>query len=390
MIRRFASALLALAASASLTLPARAADPYEINAVMSLTGPGAFLGQSEATTLRAQEELINKSGGIKGRPVRFVIQDDQSNPQVAVQLTTALIAKHVPVILGPTYSATCYAVLPLTVKNGPVQYCFAPSIHPPAGSYEFSAGVSTKDLAAAGIRYFRERGWKRVALLVTTDATGQDGENVVKEDLASAENRDMSLVATEHFKPTDLSINAQLTRIKASGAQAVVAWVTGTPFGTVLHGIADTGLEMPILTNAGNINNAQMAQYESFLPKQLLFTGFLFLGHDQVGPGPVRNVQTEFLDAMRARGIKPDVTYAFAWDPAAIVVEALRHVGPNATAKQIHDYIESRQNFPGINGLLDFRDGSQRGLNAKAALIVRYDPGTKAWVPVSKPTGIPL
>jgi branched-chain amino acid transport system substrate-binding protein len=382
--------LLPIVCAAMLTLPAAAAEPYDINAVMSLTGPGAFLGQSEAATLRAEEELVNKNGGINGRPVHFVIQDDGSNPQTAVQLTTALMQKHVPVILGPTYSATCYAVLPLIVKNGPVEYCFAPSIHPPAKSYAFSAGVSTKDLAAAGIRFFRDKGWKKLALLVTTDATGQDGEQVVKQDLAAPENHDVTLVATEHFNPTDLSINAQLARIKASGAQGVIAWVTGTPFATVLHGAVDTALDIPIITNAGNINNKQMEQYASFLPKQLYFTGFLFLGHNEIGPGPVRTVQTQFLDAMRTRGITPDVTYAFAWDPALVVIEALRHVGTNADAKQIHDYIEKIDRLAGINGVLDFRDGSQRGIGANAAVIVQWDAPAKSWVSVSKPTGIPL
>jgi branched-chain amino acid transport system substrate-binding protein len=144
------------------------------------------------------------------------------------------------------------------------------------------------------------------------------------------------------------------------------------------------------MTNAGNINNKQMEQYASFLPKQLYFTGFLFLGHSEVGPGPVRTVQSEFLDAMHSHGITPDATYAFAWDPALVVVDALRHVGPNADAKQIHDYIEKIDGFAGINGLLNFRDGSQRGVGSNGAVIVRWDGPTKAWIAVSKPTGTPL
>src|ERR1700750_1119192 len=95
----------------STVTPARAADPYDINVVLSLTGAGAFLGVSEAKAISAIEAITNKSGGIKGRPVHFVLADDQSNPQVAVQLFNGLIAKQVPVILGPSYSATCYAVL---------------------------------------------------------------------------------------------------------------------------------------------------------------------------------------------------------------------------------------------------------------------------------------
>jgi len=53
---------------------------YEINAILSLTGTFAFLGNAEATSLRTLEPLINKQGGINGQPVHFNIADDQSQP----------------------------------------------------------------------------------------------------------------------------------------------------------------------------------------------------------------------------------------------------------------------------------------------------------------------
>jgi branched-chain amino acid transport system substrate-binding protein len=391
MVLRLLSILLlgSFVATTSLA-PASGADPYDVNVLMSLTGTGAFLGQIESQTLKAIEEMVNRKGGIDHRPLRFVIRDDQSNPQVAVQLANALIGAHVPVILGPNYSASCGAVLPL-VKDGPVQFCFSPSVHPPAGSYTFSVSVSTKDLAMAGIRYLRDRGFKRLALLMTTDATGQDGENVIRQDLAYRENRDVSIVAAEHFNVNDLTISAQIERIKAADAQAIITWVVGPPFGTVLRGVNEGGLQLPVLTDAGNINNVQMQQYVTFLPKELYFTGFRFLGHSTIGPGPIRDVQNQFLTALHQHGVaEPDPTYTFSWDAAMVVVDALRHLGTNATAQQLHDYIEQLHGFPGIDGLLDFRDGSQTGLTPMAALIVRWEPPTKAWIPVSGAGGYPL
>lgn len=56
--------------------PARAADPYDVNVVLSLTGAGAFLGVSEAKAIGAIEALTNNTGGIKGRPLHFVVADD--------------------------------------------------------------------------------------------------------------------------------------------------------------------------------------------------------------------------------------------------------------------------------------------------------------------------
>ena len=293
-------------------------------------------------------------------------------------------------MLGPSYSATCYAVLPI-VKNGPVQYCYTPSVHTVAPSFTFSSGVSTKDLALAGLRYFRQKGLRKVAMLVTTDATGQDGENVIRQDLALPENASLSLVATEHFTPGDISISAQMQRLKASGAQYVIAWVTGTPFGTVLKGAIDNDLGMPILTNAGNLSVAQMTQYASFVPKELYFTGFRFLRYKQAGPGPVRDADREFYAALAKVGVtNPDGTNSSNWDATRVAIDALRHGGPNPTAEQLRAYLANLKGLAGVNGTYDFKRVPQRGLDDRAVVIIRWNEAKSTWVPASKVGGDPL
>jgi branched-chain amino acid transport system substrate-binding protein len=389
-MRRLTTLLLAMLLTTTvLGARASAADPYDVYVEISLTGQGAFVGAGQMNAFKAAEPVINRTGGIHGRPVHFVIQDDGTNPQQAVQIFNEVVAKHVPVILGPGFSAPCYAVWPL-VKDQIVNYCLAPSIHPDPGSYAFSASASTKDLALAGIRFFHAHGWKKVAVLDTTDATGQDGDNIIKEDLALPEFKDMEIVDFEHFAPADVGISAQLARIKASGAQAIISWVTGTPFGTVCRGITDAGIDLPIFTNAGNISYTQMAQYKAFLPKNLYFTGYRFMARDSTEAPAIRKAQTDFYDALAAINVKPDTLSSLSWDVIFVVVDALRHTPENPTPKQIHDYIEKVNHFPGINGFMNYTTGNQRGVDANAAMMVRYDAANTAWVPVSKPGGLPL
>ena len=123
---------------------------------------------------------MNAGDGIQGRPVHFVVQDDQTSPQLGVQLAGQVLAKHVSVILGSTLVAICRAMAPL-MKDGPVMYCFSPGIHPDEGSYVFTSGVSTRDLAQAAIRFLRGKGWTRLAVLTSTDVTGQDAEEGPQE-----------------------------------------------------------------------------------------------------------------------------------------------------------------------------------------------------------------
>ena len=382
--RLLARVLLIAIVALGIHAPARAAEPYDINVVMSLTGPGAFLGQAAVQTLHAAEQLVNETGGIKGRPVHFVIVDDQTAPSVAVQLATGIIAKGAPVVIGPSIGATCAAMAPL-FKNGPVEYCLAPVIHPVAPSYVFSSGVSTRDLSLAGLRWAKARGLKKIAFLVATDTTGQDGEAVTKANLALPEFSSMQLVANEHFNVTDINVNAQLARVKASGAQLLYAQTVGTPFGTILKNAYDSGLNLPILTNSGNINFTQMSQYESFLPAEVYFTGFRFLQYATSPPGPVRDAQQRFISALKNVGVnRPDFSYNFAWDSSLIVVDALRHLGTDATAEQIRQYIAGLHGYAGISGIMDFRDGQQRGLSTNAALVVRWSTSKHDFVAASK------
>jgi branched-chain amino acid transport system substrate-binding protein len=389
MLRAFA-VLAAVVICSSLASGVRAADqePYTINVIASQTGVAAFVGQSITKTLGIAEAVINKQGGIRGRPVKFLIADDNSNPQVAVQLASKLIAEKVPVVLGPGFVATCSATMPLAQANGPVMYCFAPGIYPPAGSYVFSAGAAIDLTTLAFVRYFRERGWKRIAVLSSTDASGQSWDRGVAFALAQPENKDMQLVAHEHMNATDLSAAAQLARIKSLNPQGLFVLPTGTPFGTAMRGVADAGLDVPIVGGSGNLSYAQLATYQSFLPKEVYFPGAISLVPSVVGAGPIHEAQTAYFNSFREAGTpRPDVLLSVAWDPAMLVVSALRTLGPNAGAQQIRDYLVKLHGWVGIYGVYDFRDGQQRGVGIQSQAVFRYDNAAQTFTPVSRPGG---
>jgi branched-chain amino acid transport system substrate-binding protein len=379
-------AVLALTA-----LPGRSADePYDIYAIISLTGPGSFVGRGEAVTFSAVERLTNNTGGLRGRPVHFVIQDDQSNAANAVQLISQVEAKHVPVFIGPGFGATCVATLPL-LANGPVGYCLSNVIHPPSGSYAFSANPSTKDFTAVGFRYLLAKGVHKLALLTSTDASGQDGEQVALENLKeNPEFRGLQVVDNEHFAVGDLTVTAQLTRIKASGAEAIDAWTTGSPFGTVVRGISEAGWDGILMTNAGNQSGVQMEQYAPFLPRQFIICTSPVYAIGQI-PAAVRLARVTWLDALHQVGVgDPDLPYNVGWDPAMIVVHLLRELGTDVTAAQFRDALEKLHGYAGANGMYDFRRGDQRGIDPRASVVVTWDKAKHEFVTISKPGGLPL
>ncbi len=375
-----------------LATPARAAPPpIEIPVILPLTGNAAFLGQSERDSLVIAEQVINALGGIDGTPVHFAVHDDQSSPQVAVQLAAQVKGQNPPIVLGSAIVAMCNAMAPV-MQDGPVMYCFSPGIHPPAGSRSFSAFTSTRDLARALVRYYRDRGITRLALITSTDASGQDGRLSFEEALKLPENGGLSFAASVQFNPGDVSVAAQVQQIKASGAGAVIAWTSGSPMGTVLKGLVQAGLDVPVATTDANMTHAQMKQYGAFLPTEMLFMSTAWLEHGpELTLDPrVTAAQAPMFAAYAAAGVIPDIAVAHAWDPAMLAVAALRALGPKATADQVRAFLAGTRDWGGINGVYDFTKIPQRGLDETDAVVTRWEPARKTWTMVSKPGGAPL
>lgn len=381
---------LAIAFAASAVSAAPATQPFEIDVILPLTGPLAFNGKGLQTGMQAAEQLVNRTGGIRGRPVHFVVADDQGNPQVTIQLANQLIAKRVPLIMGPASTAACAALLPL-VANGPVLYCESPGLHPPPASYAYSVIASSAETTAGSVRYFRGRGFLRLAMITSTDASGQDGEHGLDAALALPENKDVAIVDREHFNPNDINISAQIARIKASEAQAVLSWCTGAPTGTLLRDYTAGGVDLPIVIGNGNASYAQMRQYATFVPKELYVAGAPSLAPDAVTDPGVKSALRIYFGAMKDFGVAPDLVQATAWDSALIVIDAFRKLGVDATAAQLRDYIDHRRGWAGIYGRYDFQAFPQRGLGPTSGSVImaRWDAPTGTWVGVSKPGGAP-
>ena len=370
---------------------AKAEEPYQVNAILPLSGGGSFLGNAEQRSLELAAALANRNGGINGRPLQFVFHDDQSSPQAAVQLATRIVAQHPALIVGPSIVAMCNATAPL-MRNGPVQYCLSPGIHPPAGSYTFTASVSTFDLANALIRYFRLKGWTRIALMTSTDASGQDAERGLNQIIGLPDNKDVTVVERAHFNPSDVSVAAQIERVKAANPQAFIAWSTGAPIATIFRAIDQAGLDIPIGTTDGNMTHAQMEQYDAFLPPQLYFPAALWAVAVERGAKgeTVSAAQQQFLAAFAEAGVLPDLPAEIAWDPAMILIDALRRLGPDVTADRLRDHLAHLKEFEGVNGTYDFEKEPQRGLTVENAVVTRWNLTTKHWDVVAKPTGVPL
>lgn len=387
---RVALVAFAIVPFALRSAPAAPGEPVDLTAILPLTGAFALAGQSQQRGLQVLQKLVNDTGGIQGRPLRFQFLDDQSNPQTSVQLTNTVVAQGAQVFLGGASAATCRATAPLVQNKGPVLYCISPAVSPEKGSYVFSAGVQPYDELTAALRFFRDRGWKKIAFIATNDASGQEADSNFRALMKLPENAGLQIVAYEHFAPGDVSVSAQVAKIKASGAQALVVWAAGVAIATVFHGLHDADLNVPVVTSFAMQEYSAMDQFASILPAPLYFASSKWPAYELMRPGPVKSRLEAFFRSFKAAKIEPDAGDQLAWDPALIIVDALRKLGPNAKAEQIQKYIESLHGFAGTSGTYDFVTGDQRGLGRRDVILSEWTPSKRAWIAVSDAGGVAL
>jgi branched-chain amino acid transport system substrate-binding protein len=375
-VKKAFSVLALTLAFASTTLWGSAQTPatYTIPVILSQTGAAAAPGGDQFAALQAYEKLVNRTGGIRGRQLHFQVYDDASSPQTAVQLTNTILAQKPAVVLGSTLAPATTAMMPF-FKDGPVLYSLTPLVYPEKGSWVFATLPLVQHLESVMFRYMRGRGWTKIAFLRTNDVSGQDNEKAIDAALAEPDNRAIATTTKQLFNVSDINIAAQVSAVKFSGAQAIFVSATGAPFGMVMRSLADAGVDMPIFTGATNIAPAFIERFQQYVPKAGLWIVVpSFAKRDRPANDPLRATIDEFYTTLEAAGQRPGAAHAFAWDEAKIVVAALRALGPNATAQQLHEWIEALHDFPGALGTYNFRLGDQHGLDDKSLYIVRYDP----------------
>src|SRR5215469_4587923 len=104
-----------LAACFAAPVLAQQSEPISIGAVLSLTGPGAALGQAERSGIRLAEKVLNEAGGVNGRTIRVLVEDDGSKPDIAKSKAEALIFNEkIALMIGASLTASTGAISALT------------------------------------------------------------------------------------------------------------------------------------------------------------------------------------------------------------------------------------------------------------------------------------
>jgi branched-chain amino acid transport system substrate-binding protein len=366
--------ILALACALALPAAARvsAAEPYRIGAVFSITGPGAWLGEPERDTAKMLAEEINAAGGINGHPIELIIEDDAGEEAKSVLAAKKLIDRDkVLAIIGPSTSGPSMALKKIAnEKETPLVSCAAAItiVTPPSESrWVFKTAQSDLHAVQRLFEHMKAKGIAKVAIITVSNGFGDSGR---KELLAAAPAFGITIVADERYGQGDNDMTAQLTKIKGSGAQALVNWSIGPPQVIVTKNVQQLGIKIPFYQSHGWGNIKNIEQAGPAAEGVLAVLGQLMVAEGLPDAHPQKKVLTAYKKAYETR-FKKDVSAfgGYAWDALSLVADALKTAGPDRA--RIRDHIAGRKNFVGISGIFNFSPEDHNGLTKDAFEILK-------------------
>jgi branched-chain amino acid transport system substrate-binding protein len=367
--------------AAVLTFPlagvAVAAPPIKIGALFAVTGPASFLGEPERNTAQMVVDEINKAGGIKGRQLQLVVYDTQGDATKAVQAATRLIKEdHVVAIVGPSTTGDTMAVIPVAEKAQiPLISCAAGiKITEPVKKWVFKTAQNDSLAVAKIFEQLKKRNLSKVAILTVSDSFGSSGREQLK---AQAAKFGIQIVVDDTYGPKDTDMTAQLTRIRASQAQALICWGTNPGPAVIARNVKQLGLKLPVFMSHGVsskkfIDLAGDASEGIILPSGRVLVADLLPKNDKQKKSLLAFVK-DYQRHFKAEG---DHFGGHAWDAVTLLKGAIER-GGDAPA-EIREQLEKTHNFAGIGGIFSFSPQDHSGLTKDAFVLVEVKQ--KDWV----------
>lgn len=375
MNARLRNTLLALCLLAGFGL-AHAADPIKIGSFLTVTGPASFLGDPELKTLQMVVDEINAQGGVLGRPVQLIHYDTGGNARDALNYTKRLIRRDkVDIIVGGTTTGDTMAAIPEVEKEGMPLISLAGGIEiiEPVKKWVFKVAHTDRMAAAKIYEDLRARGLTKVALITGDGGFDKSGREQLRQ---LAPEYGIQIVADESYGNRDTDMTTQLTKIRASDAQAIINFGFGQAPAIVTRNVAQLGIDLPLYQSHGVASQTFIDLAGPAAEGVRLPAAALVVAEQLPEDDPQKPVLLSYKNRYEARHGPVSTFGGHAYDGIMIALAAIERAGGTDKAK-VRDEVEKTQGFIGTSGVFNMSPDDHMGLDLDAFKMVEVREG--AW-----------
>lgn len=377
-MRRLAVASLALvlAAGCAEETPsggtgAASTGDIVIGAVLDITGAGATLGGPEKQALELLAEQANAAGGVNGRKIKLIVEDDQSTEDGAAKAMTKLISQDkADIILGASRSGPSFAMGGIAESSKVPMISLAANIKITQGkTWVFKTAQNDAVVLQNIIDYAVDKGWKKLGLV--RDASGY-GEGVQETLTELGKDKGVTVVRTEKFAPDATDFTAQMVNIRDAGADANLIWGIPPAAGLAQKSYRQLGIKAPVLQSHGVGNQAFLDTAGDSANGVVLPLGRLVVA-DQLPDGdPQKQVLTTFVADFTAKyGQGPSTFAGHANDAFKLAMDAFGRAGTDK--QKVRDHLEQVSGFVGVSGTFTMSPQDHSGLAKDALAFVTVE-----------------
>ena len=351
--------LLAIAAQMGCAAPADN-TPIKFAFIAPLTTANALIGASMKTGAEMAVDELNAGGGIKGRKVQLLMEDNADTNEVAVNaLNKVLAEKPAALMLGSTSSQTM-AMSPIIQKEklSTLILGSSPTLTDHGNPYFFAPRV-TDEFAAIGAVRFTVQGLKKQKVAIF-HAAEEFGTSVAPVIIRELKNLGLTPVDVEAGPSGDKDYTPQLLKIKNSGADVLLAWVLPAPGLLLEQQMKQLQMTIPVVANpVFSLSSVLKLAKPGQLAGTYALTDAL---PDQSTDPQVQAWTKKYMDKYKET---PDLFAVLSYDSVMMLAQTVGKVGadPEAVRKEL----ASLKDYKGMGNTYT---ADEKGRLAKQMVIV--------------------
>lgn len=342
------AAVAALAAIAGATpapaqQPGLTADSIKIGSFGALTGPGYLYGKLVMNGVEVVFDEVNAAGGVHGRKLQLVREDDRCDPAAAIAAIQKLVHQDQAfALIGGGCSNATFAARE-SIETAKIPTLIFASVHdgittPPAPNI-FSAALTAAIESQAQVVFAQQQGAKRIAMISMRDGWGRGRYDALMPILKA---KGITLVADEELSPDANDATAQVLRLKAAGADAVILVLYPKPAAVFLRDSHKLGFK-PLQIGQSGI--ADPAAFEDQVGVPGATATFRTISQVRYTPDdPAVDKWRKLIEA-KFPGDRLSVYNLFGIGSAQVLVEALKRAGPDLTREKLNAALASIKDF---------------------------------------------
>lgn len=362
----------ALACAALGALPAAAQDTLKIGLITDKVGPAKPYAEPVAAGAAFAVKELNGRGGILGRRVELLVEDDQGRPDISATAARKLVDAGAAFILSISLTPATQQAQAVTLESG------TPHLTPSNSGDTLTTQIANPNFWQTGplgstqiatlLAYSAQKNYKKVALITDNSDLGQLTTRFFRSALEKA---GMQIVAEEVVPRGATTAEPQMQKLRAARPEAIFLTGILTPENALmLRAYRQLGLKAPLL-GTFNFSVPQTAVVAKGLLDGLAFVD----AFDPAKPEAMRFAQAY----KKETGSEPYSLNGYGYDGVMLAADALKRAGSTDKAK-VREAMQSTRGFGGVLGAVGssygFAEGKRTGFDPQG-LVVRVYEGDK-------------